>query len=372
MSVTPIDGFYTANVTLEEGHNTIVTRLVTADGVISTASVSVSLDLTPPYVTIESHMQGQIVHTPTVAISGLVNDIVRGTVEESQATVTVNGVQATISNRSYLAAEIGLTEGENLIQVVAADQVGNSATKTLQLIYQPVVGKHLVIVGGQGQTALINEVLTQPLSIRVLDDNNQPVVDKNVVFRVIQGSGILGVDSDLPGRGVLVKTDAQGVASTKYQLGQRSGNGNHKVRARVVGYSDEIIFYASATANTGDKLSVNSGNNQRGGTHQPLPAPYVVVVTDAGTNVVNGARVQFDVTSGGGHFENDSQTITVVSDSDGRASAHHTLGGLTGLDKQTVTATLLDGPPPEYYRGIHREWFYTRRCRCNDYHGYSR
>ena len=342
--VTPIDGLYTANVALEEGHNTVVTRLVAADGVISTASISVSLDLTPPYVTLESHTDGQSVRTATVAISGLVNDIVRGTVEDSQANVTVNGIQATISNRSYLAKDIPLVEGENIIKIVAADQVGNTEVKNITLIYKPTVGKHLEMAGGQDQSALIKEVLANPISVKVLDDNDQPVANKNVVFRVIQGSGILGIGTDLVGRGVVVKTDALGIASTKYQLGQRSGTGNHKVRARVVGYDDEIIFYASATANIGDKLSVNSGNNQRGGTHQQLPAPFVVSVTDSGTNVVKSARVRFDVMNGGGHFENDSDTITVVTDSDGRASAHYTLGGVTGLDKQNIKAILLDAP----------------------------
>ena len=340
--VTPIDGLYTANVALEEGHNTVVTRLVAADGVISTASISVSLDLTPPYVTLESHTDGQSVRTATVAISGLVNDIVRGTVEDSQANVTVNGTQATISNRSYLAKDISLVEGENIIKIVAADQVGNTEVKNITLIYKPTIGKHLEMAGGQDQSALIKEVLANPISVKILDDNDQPVANKNVVFRVIQGSGILGIGTDLVGRGVVVKTDALGIASTKYQLGQRSGTGNHKVRARVVGYDDEIIFYASATANVGDKLSVNSGNNQRGGTHQQLPAPFVVSVTDSGTNVVKSARVRFDVMNGGGHFENDSDTITVVTDSDGRASAHYTLGGVTGLDKQNIKAILLD------------------------------
>lgn len=346
-AVIPNDGLYTANVVLEEGHNTIVTRLVAGDGIISTASISVSLDLTPPYITVDSHSEGQVVRTPMVAISGLVNDIVRGTVEGSQANVTVNDVEAEISNRSYLATDVTLNEGENLIQIVAADQVGNSATKNLKLIYQPAVGKHLEVADGQNQTALIQEVLIKPLSVKVLDDSNQPVGDKNVVFRVIQGSGILGIDAELTGRGVVVKTNTLGIASTKYQLGLRSGTGNHKVRARVVGYDDEIIFYASATANTGDQLSVNSGNNQRGGTHQPLPAPFVVAVTDVGKNVVKGASVRFDVTRGGGQFENDSQSITVITDSDGRASAHYSLGGITGLDKQTVTATMLDGPAGE-------------------------
>ncbi len=352
VSVTATGGTYSASVVLEEGHNTIVTRLVTADGVVSTASISVSLDLTPPYITVESHTEGQVVNTATIAIAGLVNDIVRGTVEAAQANVSVNGVQATISNRSYQATGISLVEGNNQISIVAADQVGNTSELRFNLEYQPIVGQHLEIVSGQNQSGLIEAELTEALVIKVLDNNNQPVANKNVVFRVIQGAGILGIGSALEGRGVVVQTDVNGLAQTRFKLGYRSGAGNQKVRARVVGYEDETIFYASATTKIADKLSVNTGNNQRGANFQLLPAPFVVAATDIGSNVVQGSRIQFSVKSGNGRFVGgdeaiNGQTITVVTDSDGRASAHLQLGGVLGLDRQRVNATLLDGPAGE-------------------------
>lgn len=268
----------------------------------------------------------------------------RGTVETAQANVTVNGVVASISNRSYLAENIPLTAGDNVITVVGTDAVGNTGQTSIVINFQILAGQHLSLVSGQNQTAGINEALTAPLVVQVMDDNNQGVANKNVVFRVIQGSGILDMGSSQEGRGVLVQTDANGFAQTTFELGQRSGTGNHKVRARVVGYDDEVVFYASATANIGNKLSINSGNNQRSGIHQPLPAPFIVAVTDDGANVVTGARVQFEVTQGGGHFQNDQTSYEIQTDSDGRASAHLTLGGVTGLDRQTITATLIDAP----------------------------
>lgn len=342
----PVDftnGHYNVQVDLEQGHNTVVARMVDAAGVISTASVSVSLDMTPPYITVESHTNGQTVYSQSVAISGLVNDIVRGTIENEQAQVTVNGVAATVANRSYLAENIPLSVGENTITIEAADQVGNTEQKTFKLIYQPVDGKHLEIVSGQNQTAQIDTKLAQPLKVKVLDGDDQPVVGKQVVFRVIEDSGVVGVGEALEGRAVVELTDSDGIASTYFKTGVRAGAGNQVVRAKVVGYEDEAIFYATATTAKGDKLSVNSGNNQRGGIFQPLPAPFVAVVTDEGANFVKSARVQFVAKEGGGLFENGKQTIIAATDSDGRASAHLTLGSTTGLDKQIVEATLLDG-----------------------------
>jgi len=57
----------------------------------------------------------------SIAVSGLVNDIVRGAVSNAQATVFVNGVPVTVLNRSYLAQTIPLAEGENAI--VGEEQV---------------------------------------------------------------------------------------------------------------------------------------------------------------------------------------------------------------------------------------------------------
>ena len=88
--VTNNNGAFKADVALTEGHNSIVARAVkgTQEG---TGTISVSLDLTPPYITIESPLNGATVTSKVVAVSGLINDIVRGTVSEGQANVTVNG-----------------------------------------------------------------------------------------------------------------------------------------------------------------------------------------------------------------------------------------------------------------------------------------
>ena len=344
------DGFYQTFVELEEGHNTVVTRLTGQDGIISTASISISLDKTPPYITVESHQDGQVVYTPKIAVTGLINDIVRGTVEATQAVVIVNGVDAEISNRTYVAKGIELEEGDNLITIIARDQAGNTAEKEFNVTYKILTERKLVLNSGDNQTAQLGEILENPLELKVLGDDGQPVENKNVVFRIIQGSGLLSsgpsdgeelLAEDFMDRGLLAQTDAEGIARVYYKLGRRIGVSNHKVRARVVGYEDEVIFSASATGKKPTAVTVNSGNNQRGATGQPLPNPFVVAVIDEGANWVEGAQVEFSVKSGGGFLQNGQKTYTATTDSDGRASAQLTLGGITGLDKQIVVAKLL-------------------------------
>ena len=340
--VNTTDGAFSVSVDLEEGHNTIVARGVRGTTQV-TDSISVSLDLTPPYLTIDSHEDGQEVFTDSIIISGLINDIVRGTIEQEQANVEVNGQSAAISNRSY-SAQILLAEGENTVTVEGSDQVGNVESISIKINYVVPQGRRIELVSGQGQEGTINTILSDPLVVRVLNDDLDPVAEAPVVFRVEQGSGSVGAATSFQGRAVVIETDNNGLASTQFLLGLRVGSFNHKVKAAVVGYEDEIIFSASGIGEPANKLSINSGNNQRGAVGQTLPDPLVVVANDAGANVVEGATIEFKVTRGSGMFANGEMTYLTTTDSDGRATAELTLGYLLGLDAQRVTATLLNNP----------------------------
>ncbi len=346
-SVTHDGSEFAAEVTLQEGYNTIVASATDGTNEQVTDSIAVSLDLTPPYVTIDSHTDGQEVSTSSITVTGLVNDIVRGTIEAEQAQVRVNGIVAEVSNRSYSAKNVVLVEGINQIRITAADQVGNTETKIIKLTYTKPKGQKIILVSGQDQVAAISTVLPKPLVVKLVDTSNQPIVGGSVIFRVMQDSGEVAVGTAQEGRAVVVKTNAQGEASTQFRLGLRTGTSNNKVRAVAVGYESEVVFNASATTKLGNKLSVNSGNNQRGVVAQALPAPLVTVVTDEGANVVKGARVRYDMIKGNGHFGSKETSVEVVTDSDGRATARFILGDLAGLDAQQVRATLIDAPEGE-------------------------
>ncbi len=338
-------GAFQGNVNLFEGGNTIVARVVTADGRESTDSISLYLDLVAPYMTITYPAEGAVVYSPTIAVGGLVNDIVRGTVSATQANVTANGIQGTVNNRSYVVDNVPLTPGLNTITVNGSDQVGNVGTTSVTVTYKPVSGAMIEPVSGQGQSASILSALAQPLSVRLLDNYSQPVAGKNVVFRVIQGDGKLGSFlTAYDSTALIATTDANGVASTGFKLGSRAGNGNHRVRATAVGFDGEVLFSASATPNPGDKISVNSGNNQRGAAGMALGLPFVAVVTDEGGNVVEGAQVEFKVEAGGGHFIDGSSSYITTTDSDGRASVAYVLGFEPGFDNHKVSAKVIGKP----------------------------
>jgi PKD repeat protein len=89
--------------------------------------------------------------------------------------------------------------------------------------------------------------------------------------------------------------------------------------------------------NGGDiAIRVVEGDGQRGSVGEPLAAPVVVEVTDAGGDPIEGATVQFALTSAG---EGAGITpATARTDSVGRAEAHVVLGDKVGL--QTGEATV--------------------------------
>jgi len=339
--VTNDNGTFSALVTLEEGFNAIsvIARL---NGLESVDSITAALDLTPPIITVESHENNQTVHSDKVTITGLVNDTVRGTVSEGEAVVLVNGINAEVSNRSYAAMDVPLVEGNNVINIIATDRVGNVASTELVLNREVLTGKYLEIVGGQNQIAEIKTVLSSSLKVRVLDKNDVSQPGTKVIFRVTQGDGVVEPGTEKEGRAAIITADANGEALTNFKVGSRVGTANQKVRASVVGLEGETIFTASAKGNLGVNLSVNTGNNQRGAVGQRLPQPLVTYVSDTGSNPVANARVSFEVVTGSGEFSNGLQAIEVLSSKDGFAAADFKLGSEQGLDAQRVVATLID------------------------------
>lgn len=340
---TPISisgsGTFQASVALAEGHNAIIARAVKGTEE-ATATISVSLDLTPPYLTVDSPAAGSVVTTKFITVSGLINDIVRGTVSEGQANVTVNGRAAAVANRTYVTESVELVEGLNTLTIRGSDQVGNTATIESKVTYKVPGARRVERLAGNSQRGLIRANLAQPLKAKLFDEFGNPAASKPVVFRVVESDGQVGVGGSDQGQAVLVETDANGVATTAYRLGSRAGNANNRVIARAVGFEGQAEFFASADPKPGNKVSVNSGNNQRGAASQALPLPFVIVVTDDGANVIGGSQVLFEVSAGGGKFQNGQTAYTTTTDSDGRASATLTLGSEAGLDSQRVTATL--------------------------------
>ena len=333
---------WNAQVPILEGTNTLTAVATSAGGTVSTSSVQVTLDTTPPRLAFSAPEPDSVTANATVNVSGIINDIVVGTINPLQATVFVNNVQAQVSNRSFFVPGLPLTVGPNVIRAVATDRSGNSTTTQMTVTRVPAGTGAITALSGNNQSAPAGSVLAQPLVARVTNALGQPVMGVPVVFRVVENSGMLGPDGD-PRGSLAVNTDSQGLASARFRLGTRSGVGNNVVEATATGYAGAALFTGSGTPSGAQRIVVDTGNGQTGAVNQPLVLPFIAIVTDAGYNRLAGVPVTFTVKQGGGSFAGKA-TFTTRSDTDGRAAATLTLGPQDGQDTNVVEATFAGNP----------------------------
>lgn len=330
--------FLAANVPLSEG-GTLVTAVATdADGHQSTDTINVVRDLTPPRLTIYRPIDGATVYGPEVVVAGLINDLVPGTVNAEEVTVSVDGVPAQVVNRSF-ALPVTLTPGVHELLIEAVDAGGNGSRQTVEVTYEVPTVAHLQLISGDGQGAAMGDELARPLVARAVDELGDPVSGLTIIFSVEQGNGELSGSSATAVRRLAETTDANGEASVDFRLGTRAGTRNHVVSAQAGGYGLPIYFSADALAGPPAAVLADSGVEQTGIAGFPLPRPLVAIVTDGGHNRLPNVPVIFRVNQGDGSFPaNDLQEIVVPTDSNGRAIVEARLDPVPGVAKTVITA----------------------------------
>jgi hypothetical protein len=328
--------FVAGGVPLLEGGNILTATAATASGLIGTASIEVVRDLTPPRLSIDHPADGTVVFDPVVTVSGLVNDILLGTVNAADVSVTVNGVPAAVANRSFVLPGVALSPGDNTLTALATDAAGNVGKASITVHRRAATTPRLALVSGDHQQAIIGQALPQPLVVALFDAGGAPVAGKNVLFLVRGGSGTL----DGGGRGFVAATDASGQAQAHFTLGERSGAGGQVVEASSPGFAGPVPFIATGLPGSPALLVVDSGDQQVGIAGQQLPRSLVAVVTDQGFNRLEGVAVTFTVVKGMGQFTNGQHAITVASDSNGRAIVSLTLDPAGGVANNVARATL--------------------------------
>jgi hypothetical protein len=332
------NGVFSVALPLAEGPNVITASASTPSGGTSTASVEVTLDTTPPHVTITTPADAFVTTDASVTIAGNINDIVVGTVNDIQAQVTVNGVPAQVANRMFLATNVPLAVGPNVIQAVGRDRVGNAATTQITVSRQPATDRHIRLFSGNNQTAAIGATLPQSLIVTLSDALGAAVPNTPVIFKVTQNDGLVAAAGGASAATTIVTTDGDGRAEVRWTLGHRAGAGGNGVEAYAVGFEGTAVFTATGTQGAAGKIVIDTGNDQIGAIGQPLPKPFIAVVVDDGNNRLGGVAVTFSVVGGGGSLDG-QETATVDTDSDGRAAVTLSLGLQEGNANNIVQAT---------------------------------
>ncbi|MDJ0835210.1 MAG: Ig-like domain-containing protein [Acidobacteriota bacterium] len=269
---------------------------------------------------------------------------VAGTVGDSLSgflglTVTVNGRPALVdvgigTNGSFFAEAVPLNgDALNDLVVVARDALGNEITRMITVL-QETAGPNaarLQMISGNGQDGTIQEVLGEPVVVKVTNPDGSPLVGKTVTFKVNRSDGRLG-----PGaRGVQedtfsyqTRTDSDGLARAWWRMGMDAGCGNNRLEVTSAGVADTVYFCASAAPAPARQINVGTGNNQRAEVGAPACEPLVVWVSD-GCNGVTGVPVTFRTVGGSGKV-NEQDQVTVLTSETGHARVNAALGSEPG------------------------------------------
>lgn len=346
VAATLAEGRFTARVPIREGRNPLTATARGDRNAEGRDTVVVRVDTQAPLLNIEMPRDGQTFSESEIAVTGLVNDIVAGTVNEADCTVLINGVRARISNRSYEAQGVLLALGQNTISAVAIDAAGNETLREITVTYRPPAEQQtLRIASGNFQEGAIGTLLGQPLVVEVLDGIGNPIEDQLVVFQVARNDGVL-VKEPLRERQIAVLTDANGLASVQFQMGSRTGAGNNQVAVTAPGFDQEVIFCSSALPGPANRLAPLNPETQVGTAGQPLPLPWSIYVVDAGGNPVEGVDVAFVVTEGDGNVDGEGM-VTLTTDANGRAAVTHTLGPDAGIYNNVLIAAIVGATGPD-------------------------
>jgi len=186
----------------------------------------------------------------------------------------------------------------------------------------------ITLVSGNNQTGTAGAGLALPVSVRVTDAKG-PLPDILVSFETVAGGG-------LPFNATR-RTDADGVASTGWQLGTQAGTPN-QLRASAAGLEASVTFTAVGSAGPAALVSPVAGVGQLAVVGSPVALPPRVQIGDAFGNAVPGTIVTFTVAAGGGTITGE----TAVADASGNAQVGSwTLGGTPGMN--TLRAMLPNG-----------------------------
>jgi adhesin/invasin len=175
-------------------------------------------------------------------------------------------------------------------------------------------------------SGVAGQALADRITVRVADDNNNPLEGVEVTFAVTAGGGSVSPAT--------ATTNNDGQAQTQWTLGPTVGA---NVLTATVPGGASVQITATATAGRPASITISSGNNQSATAGTAVGVNPAVVVRDANNNPVEGATVLFTAVVGGG------QVADPVRRTNGQGIASvgsWTLGPTVG--SQTLTAQVTE------------------------------
>ncbi len=122
-------GAFGGTFPLADGPNVLTTTALDAAGNMTVIARTVTRDETPPALTVDAPAEGATVTAENVTVSGTVTDL-------TPVTLTVNGTGVTVGAAGAFSTSVPLTEGPNMLTIVATDAATNQTTVTRNVTRQ--------------------------------------------------------------------------------------------------------------------------------------------------------------------------------------------------------------------------------------------
>jgi hypothetical protein len=253
--------------------------------------------------------------------------------------------------KAYL--KLGTKAGQDVNVVLVSPVDFNAPPVYFKISGEPDRPEGIEIVSGDDQTGVVGEELDFPLSVKVYDQFLNFVPGAQVTFEVMEGDGGLKPigSNDISRRNLAIRTDERGIASVVFVLGPESGEGKHKVIARLNDNPERAVEFKANALPAGEaKLVKISGDLQVGTVGRPLARVLTVRLTDRLGNPISQAEISFRVEKGNASFENGRRGFNAITDFEGYASTSLKLGTVAGENNYMVSASAIgfDAPPVNF------------------------
>ena len=350
----PITSCPTPQVVSSEGMNQLVTGTVTdSSGNSASTTVTLSIDETPPLLTVTSPTDGATISTSTVSATGSLSDGL-----SQVSSLTCNGIPVTFTGSSF-SCNISLKPGVNLIAVQATDTAGNVALAKMHVTYPVYPAPTSVTITPTN----VNLAVGQTQQFTATDDQGRPRPDatwslpRRTTLATITTGGSPVLTADAVGQVTLTATVQGKTAQTAVDIVTNVGSSSWTVPplpGLVAGDTGSGHFVPATPSSDGAGLySTEAGSNGSGGVTYVLRALTIdgrqlwqqPLSTVVGPDLYGGLLVGWTPSAGMADLDGQTGSPLWISNFAGSGSpvAVRTDGNAVGLG---LDAQQLQQPPP--------------------------
>jgi hypothetical protein len=229
-------------------------------------------------------------------------------------TPTRNAVSGTVTFND-------LTVDKANTYTLTASGAGLTSAVTNSFVISAGTASRIAAVAGDNLSGLVSQPTSTPPKVLVTDDAGNPVSGASVTFSVQTGGGSISPAGP-------VSTDQNGFAApSAWTLGAAAGD--NTVKAALAGGAS-VVFTAHGASGTAAAIVAQSGGGETAAVGTAV-TPFVVKVTDANNNPVEGATVNWALTNAS------AASATTHTGSDGTSSYAMTLGHTAGAASATAS-----------------------------------